>query len=362
MGLSSLAAGRKADGIAHYSRELYREMSTRSCVVPLLHAGEQLKAEWLKTPVRQGYSFALATLRSQAGFNSLPDDLISELDLYHATDNRIPRLKDTPVVATIFDAVPLAYPHWARSRLRKLKNTLMRRSAQWADRVICASDYAAEEIAHFWGIKPDRISVIPLAVDKFRFSQDYGHLELPCGLGQSEGYFLFVGTLQPRKNLLRLIAAHQQLTRDERQAFPLVIAGGGGWKSAAVVAAAQADSLGIRYCGYLEDKQITALYLSATAVVVPSLHEGFGLPVLEGFAAGKPVLCSNTTSLPEVAGDAAILFDPETPAEIAAAMRQILHDETLRSSYAAKGLARVEPFTWARTADQTLQLYRQLTG
>jgi alpha-1,3-rhamnosyl/mannosyltransferase len=171
---------------------------------------------------------------------------------------------------------------------------------------------------------------------------------------------LAVGTLEPRKNLPRLIAAWTRLPEELRSAHALALVGPRGWDDEEVLAAARAA--GVRLLGRVGDAQLHALYANATAFAYPSLYEGFGLPVLEAMAAGAPVLTSLSSSLPEVAGDAALLVDPRDTAAIAAGLERLLRDAGLRERLRVAGRARAAAFSWERTARETHALLAQLAS
>ncbi|MBP0049713.1 glycosyltransferase family 4 protein [Marinobacterium sp. AK62] len=350
-----MASGRRGDGIAAYTSNLLDALEQLAEVRPYLFRGEHLEGR----DYVSGPSFSVHVVRSQLGLNSFAADLLNGMSLLHCTDHRIPRVRQLPLVATIFDAVPFHHPEWARSRLRRVKNCLMRRSGRWPDRVICGSAFAAEEVSYYWHVPADDIRVVPLAVDAARFDMaPASAAEIRQALGLPEQYYLFVGTLQPRKNLLRLLSAHRQLPSRDRQARPLVIVGGDGWLDVRSRHELEADP-GVMRLGFLSQSSLDAVYMGALALVVPSLHEGFGLPVLEGFAAGVPVLCSNTTSLPEVAGSGALLFDPLCVDSIYSALQSVRDDRT-RLELVRAGYQVLQSYSWGQTAQQTLAVYREL--
>ena len=181
------------------------------------------------------------------------------------------------------------------------------------------------------------------------------HYSLP------DDFLLYVGTIEPRKNLTRLLHAWEPLYR-AGEAPPLVIVGRRGWLSDDFYAALEASPArdAVIFTGYVADADLPALYAAATAFVFPSLYEGFGLPPLEALAVGTPVICSNTSSLPEVVGDAALTFDPTAEEEIAAALQHITGDAELRADLRERGLRRAAQFSWERAAREPLAVYLNL--
>lgn len=354
------------DGIGNYSHELLRrlretpDLDVRPFAYSASHPAES-NAELLNfgpfgpqalVSLATGLPFALASRQVGAA-----------VDLVHAPDHLIPAVRRVPVVATLMDAIPLAHPEWVNYSFRGIKNALWKRSAHWADHVVTLSTHAKEELIRWFGLREERITVTPLGVDErwFREVPDATAVQTRSRHTLPERYFLFVGTLQPRKNLLRLIAAHRLLPASLRRECPLVVVGRAGWgcdEEVRLLSAGEAGTL--RWLRYLPEDELVSVVASATALVFPSLHEGFGLPVLEAFAAGLPVIASNTTSLPEVAGDAALLVDPTQAGDIAEAMRLIASGGSLADELIRRGRARAREFTWEKTAAATAQAYRRV--
>ncbi len=266
-------------------------------------------------------------------------------------------------VVTIHDLGYLAFPaaHTAARRLELRLTTRWSARAAW--RVIAISQATCRDLIRHCGVVPEKISVVYHGVTS-QFQP------VTCGstirailtrYGIRAPYFLYVGTIQPRKNLLRLIEAFAQCCRDwlgYTQCPQLVIAGKPGWLTSEIerrVAELDLTTL-VRFPGYVADADLPALLSAALAFVFPSLYEGFGMPVLEAMACGTPVLTSTTSSLPEVAGDAALLVDPLNTAALAAALARLLTDAALRDELRRRGLARAAAFRWERCAAETLRV------
>jgi glycosyltransferase involved in cell wall biosynthesis len=287
------------------------------------------------------------------------------IDVFHGLDQSgIPLFfKGGKYVVTIHDVIPLALP-WAFSlRHRCVLATAFARIRKQAEVVIVPSIAAAEDVVHYLRVERQRIVVIPMGCEpRFRPDEEPAwaaavrrRYDLP------ERYVLFVGTLEPRKNVNTLLQAFAQMVAEApREELTLVIAGGNGWGGGDYRATARALGLAdcVRFTGFVDDEHLPDLYRGALMFVYPSLYEGFGLPVLEAMACGTPVITSNRTSLPEVAGDAALLVDPTQPKALAAAMSALTNDAELRQSLRRKGLIRARGFTWEAVARQTLALYR----
>ena len=292
-----------------------------------------------------------------------------QIDVFHGLDQAgIPWFFNAgKSVVTIHDVIPLVLPWAFPRRHRWVLTTALARIRKQAERVIVPSVAAAEDVVHFLAVERERISVIPMGCEA-RF-QPVGELTRTAAIRRRYDlpprYILFVGTLEPRKNVTILLQAFAQVMAETPQDdLGLVIAGGRGWGSEDYLATVDALKLRdrVRFTGFVEDDHLPDLYRGALLLVYPSLYEGFGLPVLEAMACGTPVITSNRTSLPEVAGDAALLVDPTRPEALAAAMASILSDSDLRQVLRAKGLARAQAFTWDAVAQQTIAIYRAVGG
>jgi alpha-1,3-rhamnosyl/mannosyltransferase len=287
---------------------------------------------------------------------------LGKVDLIHATDHYIPRAKFAPVVATLMDAIPFSHPEWSSGRFRSAKNALWKKAISWADHIITISEYSKSELCKWTDVSADRISVIPLGVDTrwFRDVTPEESAMVRTKFALPAQYFISVGTLQPRKNISTVIAAHRSLPDAERTHTPLVIVGRAGWKCEQEIAQIAQDARAgkVIWLQHVSDAELLPIMKAAKALLFPSLAEGFGLPVLEAFAAQVPVITSTTTSLPEVAGDAALLIDPIDTGSITTAMNQVLDDVDLRTQLIQRGLNRANTFTWQRCAEQTVVCYR----
>ncbi len=267
---------------------------------------------------------------------------------------------NTRLVVTIHDLGYLHFPE-AHTRAQRLQ---LRLTTAWsthiADAVIAISQTTMDDLVRLAHVPAKKIAVVHHGVSS-RFVPTQ-RIDTPAThslmqqIGQNP-YFLYVGTIQPRKNLVRLIEAFALATQNDPH-WRLVIVGKQGWLSGPIVQRAAEFGLTERvlFTGYLPDANIPMLLAGATAFVFPSLYEGFGLPVLEAMAAGIPVLTSNSSSLPEVAGDAALLVDPQETQAIAAGLTRLAQEADLRAELRTRGLAQAALFTWDRCAEQTLRV------
>ncbi|HZO32932.1 MAG TPA: glycosyltransferase family 1 protein [Chloroflexota bacterium] len=282
-------------------------------------------------------------------------------DVLFVPAHSLPPVVPRATVATIHDLGYLHFPgeHPAPTRwLRRLAN---RWSARRATRVVAISGATRDDLVTYDGVRPDRIDVVHHGhAPWFKPVDDAGLIEATKarhGLGAP--YFLFIGTLQPRKNLERLLAAFDRVAAD-RPDLLLALVGAAGWQPERLeraLARVQARDR-IRLLGYVEDADLPPLLSGSLGLAFPSLYEGFGLPALEAMACATPVLTSNTSSLPEVVGDAALLVDPLDVDAIAEGLRKLAGSSDLRKHLGTLGLARAADFTWQRAAPQTLAVIR----
>ncbi|BAP46034.1 glycosyltransferase family 4 protein [Pseudomonas sp. LJDD11] len=369
------AGGERAghlDGIGTYSRALWNGLGeitqqTGDSLSPYAF-GRDLPNMACGTPKQLAERFPVHALLS--GILKLPlansRAIAQDIDLFHATDHHIPRIAGVPTVATIMDVIPMLHPEWIKNDLRSLKSWLFKTAILKADHIITISEYSKQDMVEHLKIAPERISVTPLGVEPVYFEQiAEQHKEAVLNKhGLKPGFFLFVGTLQPRKNLPRILQAFKQLPQALRKEHPLVIVGRDGWNNEELLPQlAQLEQQGEgRWLSYLPQTEVMALLQSASALVFPSLYEGFGLPVIEAFAAQCPVIASNSTSVPEVAGDAAWAVDPYSVESISAAMQDLLNQPQAREEKVQRGLQRARQYTWQECARQTLAVYHKVRG
>lgn len=355
------------DGIGSYTRELMQRMGQSPDITlkSFAYSGTTL-SEIPASLINAGdfHRQAVVSLATSLPFMAMQNALAGKVDLVHATDHYIPKLREIPIVATLMDAIPLAHPEWVTYRFKHIKTEAWRRSAQWAQHIITISEYSRREIVRWFKVPEKRISVIPLGVDERWFTiPTAGELERVRNNYQLPArFFLAVGTLQPRKNIGSLIAAHRMLPLALRHDVPLVVVGKIGWGCDEVVAQLKyGDNGALRWLKYVPDGDMVPLLRQATALTFPSLCEGFGLPICEAFAAQVPVIASNVTAIPEVAGQGAILVNPLILGEWRDAMISIIFSEkSALDAMKANGLARAKKFTWARTFEETKNCYFKL--
>lgn len=268
-------------------------------------------------------------------------------------------------IVTIYDMVYKAYPETMRYAIKLLFKLNLNKSCRRADKIITISEFSKDEIVRYLNINPDKISVVPCGVDLdyFRPIKDKSLIE---GVKKKykilNDYFLYLGTLEPRKNIERLIDAYNQLKRRYPDAPKLILAGQAGWLYKTIFEKVISLKLenDVLFFGYVPREDLVPLLCGAFAFVFPSLYEGFGIPALESMACGVPVLTSNVSSLPEVVGDAAIMVDPLSIDAINNGFEQLLIGEKLRIELSNRGLERARMFTWEKAASLTMDVYKSL--
>jgi glycosyltransferase involved in cell wall biosynthesis len=286
----------------------------------------------------------------------LPAGLLADLDLVHATSAAVPPAGGRPLVATVHDLAFRHYPDAFPAAGRRYHERSARIVAGEAARIIADSQATADDLTELYGVEPGRLSVVPLGVGPPGPADQPGAARLLAELGVRGPFLLAVGTLEPRKNLPRLLAAFGEVTDQLPEHF-LVVVGPVGWGP---TLRPTWESVRVKLAGPVDDGILQALYRTADGLAYPSLYEGFGLPVVEAMAHGVPVLTSDRSSLPEVAGDAAVLIDPLDRGAIAKGLVRLVTDSALRRRLAEAGPRRAARFTWPATAAATWAAYREV--
>lgn len=271
-------------------------------------------------------------------------------------------------VVTIHDMAFREFPETVRFKTKIFLKLGLRKSIKRADKVITVSEFSRSEIQKYYAVPDTRIAVVPNGVDSQRFHDQYTEKEIEHVRKKYEiktaEYFLFLGNVEPRKNLVRMIQAYALFVKQHKgEDVPeLVIAGGRGWLCDEIYEEAAKNEINnhIRFTGYVEDGDVPLLMSGAMVFCFPSLYEGFGMPPLEAMACGTPVLTSNTTSLAEVVGDAAITVNPLDVDEMADGLSRLFKSETLRESLHKKGMERAKKYSWENAVDKLYQVYEQI--
>ncbi|HEX5431781.1 MAG TPA: glycosyltransferase family 1 protein [Bryobacteraceae bacterium] len=277
------------------------------------------------------------------------DWAIRGTDIFHGSNQVYHAPRRARLTATIHDLTALTMPEVHTPGNVYADRNFAREILQRANALIAVSENTRQDAIRLLRISPDRITTIYSGVPQKYFEAR--------PLRRKRPYALYVGTIEPRKNLSALLDAWRQLKPCLRQEFELAIAGPEGWASEATMSRIRTEAV---YLGYVPEADLPGLIAGAAAFVYPSLYEGFGFPVVQAMAAGTPVVTSNTSCLPEVAGDAALLADPRSPAEIASALTRVLESEDLRAELGSRGRHRAQLYRWETCAEQSLRFFRNL--
>lgn len=297
--------------------------------------------------------------RLTLGLETLP----MRLDLLHSPDFIPPLNRFQRALITVHDLTFLHYPHTLTTESRRYYNDQIAAAVSRAQHILTDSDASRDDIIRLLGVAPQKVTRVYLGVDAaYRPLPPAEVAPVLARHGLDRAYLLAVGTIEPRKNLAGLFEAYARL-RDSGLALPdLVLVGAPGWLVEQIEEAAERLRLGerLRWLGQVPAGDLPALYNGAALLCTPSFYEGFGLPPLEAMACGTPAIVARRGSLIEIAGDAALLIDPDDSEDLAGAIRRVLEDQTLVAGMRARGLAWVRRFNWADAVRETARIYRQV--
>lgn len=373
--LLSFIPGYRRAGVSQYTEQILRHFAddtlaggntltvycgTGSPQPPWLTASERVRLRRTRLPTGHAPGRILWE-QAVAPVATLRD----RLDVLFCPVNVVPLLGALPVVVTVHDLAFLAHPETFHRSKRRYLSAMTRLSVHRARRVIAVSAHTKDDLVRSFGVAPTKVTVIPNAMDdRFTPDEDWRSADqFRAEHGLPERYILFVGTLEPRKNLRRLIEAFALVAQVDAD-VALVIVGAAGWMSSDLAPLVRVRALSERviFAGYVPDEELPHWYRAATIFCYPSLYEGFGLPVLEAMACGTPVVTSTTSSLPELTGDAALHVDPTDVAALADSLRTLLADPARRSMMREAGLVRARGYSWARTAAATYAVIEDAAG
>jgi glycosyltransferase involved in cell wall biosynthesis len=311
----------------------------------------------------RGPDFLLRHKLGQGGREA--EALWGSVDIVHSNAHVAPLVERSRLVFTLFDTTIYLFPELHTQANYNLVNRALHQAARHAAAIIAISEQSRRDFQRFLHVPDDRITVIYGAADE-RFHPEIPREEIERvkrAHGIDGDYILSVGTTEPRKNILRLVSAFRALEQRGLK-HKLVIVGERGWLSDPLYEFVTQEGMKDRvlFTGYVNDQDLPPLYAGATVFVFPSLYEGFGLPVVEAMACGAPTITSNRSSLPEVAGDAALLVDPEDEGQIQNALQRLLEDKTLRQELSERAIDQSKKFSWEQSARQMLNVYKKVMG
>jgi len=354
------SSGNGIDGIGQYCQELiaqYQQISDAPSIVPFSFGHKFSPSHAQLFP-----SYSKYISKQIIGANS--STLFQDVDLIHSTDQFIP-ISKKPLIATVMDVIPLSHPHFIKSQSRYLKAFIWKKLSQRADRIITISEFSKQEIIQYLNYSEKKVDVIPLGVNpryfkKIALEERKNQLRT---LGINRPFFLFLGSIQPRKNILRLLDAHQQLPRGLANQYPLVIAGKLAWDDGNILNAIKkgVQEGRVQQINYISEPAKQCLLQSAIALTFVSLYEGFGLPIIEAFASELPVITSDCTAMPEIAKNAALIVDPRNLKQITEGLLAIIENGNLVNELKVVGLVRAKSYSWEENANKTIEIYNSMT-
>jgi len=361
--LLSSQSGYRSAGIHGY---IYNTLTHLADVAPdnwrfTAMVGANNQAQFNKIAMRHANLDTESPLKRIIWEQALQPFQLGNFDLYHASAFVSPIVLTKPSVVTVYDLSFIHYPQVLSTARRLYLRLFTALSCRRAERIIAISQSTADDVHHSLNIPKDKIDVAPCGYDQTRYHPlDEARItEFRQQQGLPERFWLFVGTLEPRKNLTTLLDAYAQLPQNER--LPLVLGGGKGWLYADIFERVERYGLqdDVHFPGFIPFEELALWYNSAEVFLFPSVFEGFGLPVLEAMACGKPVIVSDASSLPEVAGQAGLCIAPHHVEAWTSALSQAYHDADWRESASQLSLQEAQHYSWQNTAQQTVKSYHR---
>ena len=360
-------------GVGHYTFELARALAHAhpadqfELIAPFdFHPSVFSQPDRDSLPNLRFVSLGLKSARGRWWSFHLPRYLKrAALDLFHGTNYELPLWHARRTVLTVHDLSSLLYPELHRKQLARRMRLRLPLAVRLAKAIITPTEAVKRELCSHLRVKPGKVTAIHEAPrELFRPVSRVDSFGVRQRLRIEDDFLLFVGTLEPRKNLLTLLRAFAQILRETSLRPQLVIAGGEGWLMDETFSAMCEEDIREHLCltGYLNDDDLRALYSSCHAFIYPSLYEGFGLPPLEAMACGAPVIASSVSALQETLADAAILVDPLDANVLASRMIALLEDGARRDELIERGRARASQFSWQTTAEFTYEIYNTVLG
>lgn len=351
-------------GIGRYTYELSKALARHSELKLSLYAASQVSV-----PIQRGLE--LSSIKSGSNHNRLSKMIWSQtalpywaakdqVDLFWGPTHRLPRYLPNSIarVVTIHDLVWKYVPQTMRPLSLRVERWLMPEAIKLADLIMADSQGTADGIAEIFPQYLSKVRVVHLGASLPNLRPDFSSISK---LGIDKPYFLFVGTLEPRKNLERLIQAYARLPKLQRNQISLVIAGGKGWGGVNLETLLRQYGLqdSVKLMGYVSEQELATLYANAVFLAMPSIYEGFGLPLVEAMQYGTPVLTSHTGCLSEIAGDAGFLVDPLSVESISFGIRQLILDNELIKTLGSNAMRRSKEFTWEKCSNQAIAVFKE---
>lgn len=322
---------------------------------------ENVKPHWAKA---SGYVYRLVSNFLPVSYAHYFGD---KAEVTHFFNYIIPPNVAGKKIVTVHDMVYKTFPETVRGRTKYMLDTGLKKSMKRADRIVTDSEFSKQEIIRYFPQFADKIRVVYCGVNPERFHPVHDPTKINAvkqKYGMDRDYFLYLGTVEPRKNLERLMDAYHRFCQGKSEPPYLVLAGGKGWLDSGIYRKAEALDCkeNVLFTEYVPDEEICPLMCGAMAFVFPSIYEGFGMPPLEAMACGVPVLTTHAASLPEVVGEDAVVVDPYDVDDMAGGLERLYTDPALRQKLCTAGLKRAALFTWERSAEQLYAVYREVCG
>ena len=366
----------EATGVGYYAKNLVHALAKVDAENDYLLYGifyDCFPKHWKQAPIPKSHNFILHQKNSLSWLvrkkwengGRYKEKLLGGIDILHSTAFTMPPVFGPKVIVTIHDLSIFAFPQHHTEANYQFVNRNVHQAARRASFIIAVSESTKKEIMRFFHVPEEKIAVVYEAAGEIfcntKFSDDC-LIRMKKKYKINKRYFLSVGSIEPRKNLASALIAFKALLEIRRIDYQFVIAGGKGWKNESFYQLLKKLNIDdyLVFTGYVPEEDLPALYQGAEVFVYPSFYEGFGLPVLEAMASGTPVITSNTSSLPEVAGNAALLVNPTEIFDLYEAMEALVTNPSLREELKGKGLEQSKKFTWEKTARQTLEIYEKV--
>lgn len=367
--------GLYVSNLVHALSELQQQESFELALAYQPGLKNWLKGNW-QFPEKKNYNAAIYEVPIPVRISNLCIDYLpqffpfylepklGETNIFHGTNYTVYPMKNIGKIISIYDLSFIRYPQYVNSVVEAYTDRL-KKCLAWTDAIVTISESSKQDIVQYLNFDPEKVFVTYLAsrydhqsIKNLNVEQLISHVNIDF----SQPYLLFVSTLEPRKNIVAIIEAFNQLKSRYKIDHQLILIGRKGWKYEPIFTAIENSPWRheIHHLDYVSDELVEVFYANADVFVYPSHYEGFGLPVLEAMTLGAPVVSSNTSSIPEVAGDAALLVDPNDTEQIAEAIFSIVGDRQLRQTLIDRGKLRASLFSWENTARQTLKAYRSI--